>query len=165
MSCGVGCRCSSDPELLWLWGRLAAIAPIQPLAWEPLYATGAALKTKQNKQTNKSFKKRPELERGGHAWVKGMGWGSAGCREQEAAPAGVPPPQMPLGPQMGFSFPPSPLLPTSSLTCSQGQPGVAWVSGSPRPRRCASWTCRWPLQTSCFQVISLSNLPLNPRCL
>ena len=28
MSCGVGCRCSSDPTLLWLWCRLAAIYPI-----------------------------------------------------------------------------------------------------------------------------------------
>ena len=35
-----------DPELLWLWCRPAAVAPIQPLAWEPLYATGVALKTK-----------------------------------------------------------------------------------------------------------------------
>ena len=45
MSCGVGCRCSSDPELLWLWP--AAIAPIQPLAWELRYATGAAIKKKK----------------------------------------------------------------------------------------------------------------------
>ena len=33
-----------DPGLLWLWCRPAAIAPIRPLAWEPPYATGAALK-------------------------------------------------------------------------------------------------------------------------
>ena len=39
----VGCRCSSDPALPWLWGKLAATAPIPPLAWEPLYAMGAAL--------------------------------------------------------------------------------------------------------------------------
>ena len=25
----------ADPRLLWLWRRLAAIAPIRPLAWEP----------------------------------------------------------------------------------------------------------------------------------
>jgi len=43
MSCGVGCRCGSDPALLWLWHRLAATAPIIPLAWEPPYATGVAL--------------------------------------------------------------------------------------------------------------------------
>ena len=35
MSCGVGLRGGSDPVLLWLWTRLAAIALIQPLAWEP----------------------------------------------------------------------------------------------------------------------------------
>ena len=30
--------------LLWLWCRLAATTPIRPLAWEPPYAVGAALK-------------------------------------------------------------------------------------------------------------------------
>ena len=55
MSCGVGCRRSSDPELLWLWRRRAAVAPIQSLAWELPYAVGVALKskTKQNKKTVK----------------------------------------------------------------------------------------------------------------
>ena len=33
--------------LLWLWHRLAASAPIQPLAWELPYATGAAIKKKE----------------------------------------------------------------------------------------------------------------------
>ena len=51
MSCGVVCRCSSDPTSLWLWlwlwHRLAAAAPIRPLAWEPPYAAGAALKRKK----------------------------------------------------------------------------------------------------------------------
>ena len=42
MSCGVGRRIGSDPVLLWLWRRPAATAPIQPLAWEPPYATGVA---------------------------------------------------------------------------------------------------------------------------
>ena len=27
MSCGVGGRCGSDPQLLWLWYRLVAAAP------------------------------------------------------------------------------------------------------------------------------------------
>ena len=44
MSCGVGHRCGSNPMWLWLWCRLAATAPIQPLAWEPPYAVDAALK-------------------------------------------------------------------------------------------------------------------------
>ena len=42
VSCGVGHRGSSDPVLLR--HRLVAVAPIQPVAWELLYATGAALK-------------------------------------------------------------------------------------------------------------------------
>ena len=45
MSCGVGRRCGLDPALLWLWRRLAATAPIRPLAWEPPYAEGVALKS------------------------------------------------------------------------------------------------------------------------
>ena len=42
VNCGVGCRCSWDPELLWLWRRPVATAPIRPLAWESPYAAGAA---------------------------------------------------------------------------------------------------------------------------
>ena len=42
-----------DPALLWVWCSLAAIASVCPLAWEPPYATGAALESKTNKQTNK----------------------------------------------------------------------------------------------------------------
>ncbi|RKM63502.1 hypothetical protein C0984_19685 [Clostridioides difficile] len=50
MSCGVGLRRSSDLVLLWLWYRPAATAPIGPLAWEPPYATGAALKGQKTKK-------------------------------------------------------------------------------------------------------------------
>ena len=44
-------RCSLDLALLWLWYRLAAATPIEPLAWEPPYAAGEALK-KKRKETN-----------------------------------------------------------------------------------------------------------------
>jgi len=47
MSCGVVCRCGSDPTWLWLWRRPA---PIGPLAWEPPYATSEALKKKIKKK-------------------------------------------------------------------------------------------------------------------
>ena len=50
MNCGVGCRHGSEPTLLWLWCRTAAVDPIRPLAWELPYALGAALK-KQSKPT------------------------------------------------------------------------------------------------------------------
>ena len=46
----IGQRGGSDPMLLWLWCRPAATAPIRPLAWDPPYATGAALKDKTNKK-------------------------------------------------------------------------------------------------------------------
>ena len=54
MSYGVGCRHGSDPELLWLWSRPAATAPIGPLAQEPPYAVGAALEKTMTKKKKKS---------------------------------------------------------------------------------------------------------------
>ena len=50
MSCGVGHRRGSDLVLRWLRCRLAATAPIQPLAWEPPYAAGATLKRTKDKK-------------------------------------------------------------------------------------------------------------------
>ena len=54
MSCGVGRRRGLDPTLLWLWRRPAATALIRPLAWEPPYALGEALKIKKTKKKKKS---------------------------------------------------------------------------------------------------------------
>ena len=39
-----------DLVLLWLWHRPVATALIRPLAWEPPYATGVALKKDKNKR-------------------------------------------------------------------------------------------------------------------
>ena len=50
MSCGVGWGCGSDPEMLWLWRRPAALALIRPLAWEPPYAAGVARKKNPKKK-------------------------------------------------------------------------------------------------------------------
>ena len=50
MSCGVGRRCGLDLALLRLWHRPVAVAPIQPLAWELLYAAGLVLKKKNAKR-------------------------------------------------------------------------------------------------------------------
>ena len=57
MSCGVGCRCSSDPTLLWPWQRLAATALTGRLAWESPYAASVALKRKKQNKTKKNKKK------------------------------------------------------------------------------------------------------------
>ena len=38
---------------MWLWHRLAAIAPIGPLAWEPPYAESVALKRLKKKKKKK----------------------------------------------------------------------------------------------------------------
>ena len=46
---------------MWLWCRLAAIAPIRPLVWEPPYAAGATLKNKG--------KKKKKAESPGGEWI------------------------------------------------------------------------------------------------
>ena len=53
---------SSDLALLWLWCRPAATALIEPLAWEPPYAVGAALKRQEtkNKKPNQTKPKQKE---------------------------------------------------------------------------------------------------------
>ena len=56
----MGCRCGSDPELLWLWRRPVATATIRPLAWKPPYAAGAALEN--TKKTKKKKKRKKEKE-------------------------------------------------------------------------------------------------------
>ena len=63
MSCGVGHRRGPDPELLWLWHGLAAVAPIGPLAWEPPCAMGAAAVKRQKKKKEKEIKQLNQLFR------------------------------------------------------------------------------------------------------
>ena len=61
VSCGVGCRGSSDLARLWLWHRPAAAAPIGPLAWELLYAVGTDLKSKNIQKTKKRTNKKTSI--------------------------------------------------------------------------------------------------------
>ena len=57
MSCGIGHRHSSELAFLWLWRRLAATAPVRPLAWEPPHAEAAAQKmAKRQKRKGKKKK-------------------------------------------------------------------------------------------------------------
>ena len=51
----MGHRCGSDPMLLWLWYRLAAIAPIRPLAQKlPSICHRYGRKKKKKKKENES---------------------------------------------------------------------------------------------------------------
>ena len=72
MSCAVGCRHGSDLALLWLWCRPAATALIRPLAWEPPYAMGAALKRLKTKRKGQQITNAGEdVEKKGtllHCW-------------------------------------------------------------------------------------------------
>ena len=63
MSCGVGHRHSLYLALLWLWCRPAAAALIRPLAWEPPYAMGEALKKTRDKKKKKKKKERKKEKR------------------------------------------------------------------------------------------------------
>ena len=63
MSCGVGCRLGSDPELLlWLWRRLVATAPLQPLAWESPCAAEAAIEKEKKKKKKKKKKEKKNYD-------------------------------------------------------------------------------------------------------
>ena len=62
MSYGIGQRHGSDPKLLWLWHRSAAIALIQPLAWELPYAAGAPLKSKTKTKTTLPCKTQKSMD-------------------------------------------------------------------------------------------------------
>ena len=55
----MGHRRGLDPMLLWLRCRLAAVALIGPLAWEPPYAVGVALK-RQKRQTERKKERKEE---------------------------------------------------------------------------------------------------------
>ena len=65
MSCGVGHRPGLDLVLLWLRCRLAATTPTGPLAGEPPYAAGGALKgfLKKQKKENLSSNNRADNSR------------------------------------------------------------------------------------------------------
>ena len=56
MGCDVGRRHGLDLVLLWLWRRPEATASIRPLAWEPPYTTGVALKRPKKKKKKKCLK-------------------------------------------------------------------------------------------------------------
>ena len=64
MSYSISHRCGSDLALLWLCFRLVATAPIQPLAWEPPYAAGAARElATTTTTTTKKDKKRQKTKK------------------------------------------------------------------------------------------------------
>ena len=82
MNCDAGHRCSLDPVLLWLWCRPAAVAPIQPLAWELPHASGVALKRQKTKKKKKKKKRCWRFITGPEDMVErsiyisqGRGWG------------------------------------------------------------------------------------------
>ena len=69
MSCEVGLRCGSDPELLWPWRRLADAASIGPLAWELPHAADVALERKERRKEGERPKPNKNL------------WDGLGCAQ------------------------------------------------------------------------------------
>ena len=68
-----------DPALLCLWSRLAAVAPVRPLAWESPYAMGEALKRqktpppKKREREDRCRKKNTSTGSGLGGWKGGGG--------------------------------------------------------------------------------------------
>jgi len=54
-------RCSLDLVLPWLWCRPASVAPIRPLAWEPPYSAGVALKRPKAKKKKEIVHSKSDL--------------------------------------------------------------------------------------------------------
>ena len=71
MSCGVGHRHSSDPALLWLWHRPAAVAPIRPLAREDPYALGVAPKSNLPQKSLQIVNEGESVEKGKYSYPVG----------------------------------------------------------------------------------------------
>ena len=65
-------------ELLWLWPRPVAVAPIRLVAWEPPYAVGVALKKKPKKPPKNEQYSYPQKIHGDHvgesALIHGDQW-------------------------------------------------------------------------------------------
>ena len=62
MGCGVGRRRGLDPELLRLWRRPVATAPIRPLAWEPPHAVRVALERQKDKRRRRRRRRKKKKE-------------------------------------------------------------------------------------------------------
>ena len=78
MSCGVGCRRGLDLALLQLWCRLAAVAPIPPVAWELPYAAPVAVKRQERKEPESFLACSLELSSLPREGMGGMGLGWRG---------------------------------------------------------------------------------------
>ena len=79
---GVGRRCALDLVWLWLWRRLAVTALIRPLAWDPPYPVGVALKrlNKQTKNTSQGSRTGKSQRQNTDWWWRGLGeerWGGS----------------------------------------------------------------------------------------
>ena len=73
-----------------MWRRLAAAALIRPLAWEPLYAVGVALKKKERKEGWREGGGKRKREKEGKWRDVIPGWPIAGPQPSEAPHASPP---------------------------------------------------------------------------
>ena len=80
MNCGVGRKSTLDPVLLWQRCRPAAVAAIQPLAWEPPYAAGVALKRQKKKERKHQLIPSPTTKRQLEAFSEWLGFAISGSQ-------------------------------------------------------------------------------------
>ena len=83
-SCSLGHRCGSDLLLLRLCRRPAAVALIQPIAWELPCAAGGPSKEEKEKKKKKKKKKTGTLKLSTQATEDGISaWTNLECRVPE----------------------------------------------------------------------------------
>ena len=152
MSCGVRCRHSSDPALLWLWCRLVARALIRPLAWDPPYAAAAALgkterPTHPHTQRNfrnseiKSLRITAEEEKAAASRCCLLPSPQAGPAQGQEGAFQLDlevPVRTPTSPQSLHIFPGTSQEPPSALDPSGVSQRESWTPG-PRATTCPTW--------------------------
>ena len=72
MSCGVGCRRGSDPELLWLWRRPVATDLIGPLGLGTSIYHGSGPRNSKKDKTNKQTTTVASVTAA--AWIQSLAW-------------------------------------------------------------------------------------------
>ena len=110
--------------LLWLWRRPLAIAPIQPLVWEPPYAVGAAQEKAKRQKKKKKKKKKNILTAATELRVAGGFFLLLKRIFSEPLPT---PPSF----QVRMTRPPHRLLGRAHPTPLPGDPGKPLVPGKP----------------------------------
>ena len=113
MSCGVGCRCSSDPVLLWLWHRPAATAPNSAPSLGTSICRRSGPRKGRKTQNQKKRQKKNHMKQKFPLWYSRLGIWHCLCGSAGSIPSLV-------------QWVKDPMLPQIWLGCSSS---LDWIPG------------------------------------